>query len=40
MKKDSILLCPLCENDLKESYFIGKTFDTAGFKNHLKILFF
>lgn len=26
-KSDSILICPLCFNDLKKSYFLGKTFN-------------
>ncbi|MBS5790228.1 CRISPR-associated endonuclease Cas2 [Fusobacterium sp.] len=39
-EKDSILLCPLCENDLKESYFIGKTFDTEDLELFEKFLFF
>lgn len=25
--KDSILICPLCQNDIQKSYFIGQTFE-------------
>ncbi len=39
-EKDSILLCPLCENDFKESYFMGKTFDIEDLELFEQFLFF
>ena len=39
-EKDSILLCPLCENNFKESYFMGKTFDIEDLELFEQFLFF
>lgn len=39
-KKDSILICPLCSNDLMKSSFFGKTFDLDNFDKFKNFILF
>ena len=39
-KIDSILICPLCNDDFEKSYFLGQTFDLKNFEKFKNFILF